>query len=63
MVPKVFVRHFRRYCISVDMNIIMIKDTLSPGTRYRTQSEKDPHYQRRMRLRRRQIESSDEGSR
>ncbi|XP_011161218.2 uncharacterized protein DDB_G0287625 isoform X2 [Solenopsis invicta] len=34
-----------------------------PGTRYRTQSEKDPHYQRRLRLRRRQIESSDEGSR
>ncbi|KYN13591.1 Regulation of nuclear pre-mRNA domain-containing protein 1B [Trachymyrmex cornetzi] len=33
-----------------------------PGTRYRTQSEKDPHYQRRLRLRRRQIESSDEGS-
>ncbi|XP_011876566.1 PREDICTED: trichohyalin isoform X2 [Vollenhovia emeryi] len=34
-----------------------------PGTRYRTQSEKDPHYQRRLRLRRRPIESSDEGSR
>ncbi|XP_072760223.1 uncharacterized protein [Anoplolepis gracilipes] len=34
-----------------------------PGTRYRTQSEKDPHYQRRLRLRRRQVESSDEGSR
>lgn len=36
-----------------------------PGTRYRTQSEKDPHYQRRMsmRLRRRRTESSDEGSR
>ncbi|XP_036147578.1 histone-lysine N-methyltransferase, H3 lysine-79 specific [Monomorium pharaonis] len=34
-----------------------------PGTRYRTQSEKDPHYQRRLRLRRRQMESSDEGSR
>ncbi|XP_066599046.1 putative uncharacterized protein DDB_G0271982 isoform X3 [Prorops nasuta] len=34
-----------------------------PGTRYRTQSEKDPHYQRRLRLRRRQIDSSDEGSR
>ncbi|XP_016840108.1 MAP7 domain-containing protein 2 isoform X3 [Nasonia vitripennis] len=33
-----------------------------PGTRYRTQSEKDPHYQRRMRLRRRQVETSDEGS-
>ncbi|XP_032664253.1 mitogen-activated protein kinase kinase kinase kinase 4 isoform X3 [Odontomachus brunneus] len=37
--------------------------TLSPGTRYRTQSEKDPHYQRRLRLRRRRVESSDEGSR
>ncbi|KMR04552.1 coiled-coil domain-containing protein 66 [Lasius niger] len=36
----------------------------NPGTRYRTQSEKDPHYQRRLRLRRRQqVESSDEGSR
>ncbi|XP_029676845.1 myb-like protein X isoform X1 [Formica exsecta] len=34
-----------------------------PGTRYRTQSEKDPHYQRKLRLRRRQVESSDEGSR
>ncbi|XP_026666640.1 histone-lysine N-methyltransferase, H3 lysine-79 specific isoform X2 [Ceratina calcarata] len=34
-----------------------------PGTRYRTQSEKDPHYQRRLRMRRRQIESSDERSR
>nr|KAF7421953.1 hypothetical protein H0235_009789 [Vespula pensylvanica] len=34
-----------------------------PGTRYRTQSEKDPHYQRRLRLRKRQVESSDEGSR
>ncbi|XP_076292440.1 uncharacterized protein LOC143214847 isoform X1 [Lasioglossum baleicum] len=34
-----------------------------PGTRYRTQSEKDPHYQRRMRMRRRQVESSDERSR
>ncbi|XP_011635813.1 trichohyalin [Pogonomyrmex barbatus] len=34
-----------------------------PGTRYRTQSEKDPHYQRRLRLRRRRVESSDEGSR
>ncbi|XP_034935879.1 myb-like protein X [Chelonus insularis] len=34
-----------------------------PGTRYRTQSEKDPHYQRRMRLRRRRVESSDERSR
>ncbi|XP_033176692.1 histone-lysine N-methyltransferase, H3 lysine-79 specific [Bombus impatiens] len=34
-----------------------------PGTRYRTQSEKDPHYQRRLRLRRRQVESSDERSR
>ncbi|XP_029169114.1 DNA ligase 1 [Nylanderia fulva] len=34
-----------------------------PGTRYRTQSEKDPHYQRRLRLRRRQVKSSDEGSR
>ncbi|XP_051175850.1 myb-like protein X isoform X2 [Leptopilina boulardi] len=34
-----------------------------PGTRYRTQSEKDPHYQRRMRLRRNRVESSDEGSR
>ncbi|XP_023289120.1 myb-like protein X [Orussus abietinus] len=34
-----------------------------PGTRYRTQSEKDPHYQRRLRLRRRQVETSDEGSR
>ncbi|XP_076175314.1 uncharacterized protein LOC143150737 [Ptiloglossa arizonensis] len=34
-----------------------------PGTRYRTQSEKDPHYQRRLRMRRRQIESSDEISR
>ncbi|KYQ59668.1 hypothetical protein ALC60_01334, partial [Trachymyrmex zeteki] len=44
-------------------NVIIIKDTLSPGTRYRTQSEKDPHYQRRLRLRRRQIESSDERSR
>uniref|UniRef100_A0ABD2WMR9 CCDC66 domain-containing protein n=1 Tax=Trichogramma kaykai TaxID=54128 RepID=A0ABD2WMR9_9HYME len=35
-----------------------------PGTRYRTQSEKDPHYQRRMRLmtrRSRRIETSDEG--
>lgn len=36
---------------------------LRPGTRYRTQSEKDPHYQRRLRMRRRQIESSDERSR
>ncbi|XP_076381556.1 uncharacterized protein LOC117225945 isoform X2 [Megalopta genalis] len=34
-----------------------------PGTRYRTQSEKDPHYQRRLRMRRRQVESSDERSR
>ncbi|XP_048514861.1 zinc finger CCCH domain-containing protein 13 [Athalia rosae] len=34
-----------------------------PGTRYRTQSEKDPHYQRRLRLRRRQIDTSDDGSR
>ncbi|XP_014476393.1 PREDICTED: putative uncharacterized protein DDB_G0271982 isoform X2 [Dinoponera quadriceps] len=34
-----------------------------PGTRYRTQSEKDPHYQRRLRLGRRRVESSDEGSR
>ncbi|XP_015117375.1 uncharacterized protein LOC107041367 [Diachasma alloeum] len=34
-----------------------------PGTRYRTQSEKDPHYQRRLRLRRRRVESSDERSR
>ncbi|XP_035729314.1 hepatoma-derived growth factor-related protein 2-like isoform X1 [Vespa mandarinia] len=34
-----------------------------PGTRYRTQSEKDPHYQRRLRLRKHQVESSDEGSR
>ncbi|XP_043281717.1 myb-like protein X isoform X2 [Venturia canescens] len=34
-----------------------------PGTRYRTQSEKDPHYQRRMRMRRRRVESSDERSR
>ncbi|OAD56695.1 Reticulocyte-binding protein 2 like protein a, partial [Eufriesea mexicana] len=34
-----------------------------PGTRYRTQSEKDPHYQRRLRLRKRQVESSDERSR
>ncbi|XP_046413254.1 uncharacterized protein LOC124176261 isoform X1 [Neodiprion fabricii] len=34
-----------------------------PGTRYRTQSEKDPHYQRRLRLRRRQLDSSDDGSR
>ncbi|XP_011494407.1 PREDICTED: uncharacterized protein LOC105359492 [Ceratosolen solmsi marchali] len=33
-----------------------------PGTRYRTQSEKDPHYQRRMRMRRRLAETSDEGS-
>ncbi|XP_014228614.1 probable inactive serine/threonine-protein kinase bub1 [Trichogramma pretiosum] len=37
-----------------------------PGTRYRTQSEKDPHYQRRMRLmtrhhRSRRTETSDEG--
>ncbi|KAF7992063.1 hypothetical protein HCN44_001388 [Aphidius gifuensis] len=34
-----------------------------PGTRYRTQSEKDPHYQRRLRMRRRRIESSDDRSR
>ncbi|KAK0087996.1 hypothetical protein PV325_013545 [Microctonus aethiopoides] len=34
-----------------------------PGTRYRTQSEKDPHYQKRLRLRRRRVESSDERSR
>ncbi|XP_029032751.1 myb-like protein X [Osmia bicornis bicornis] len=34
-----------------------------PGTRYRTQSEKDPHYQRRLRMRRRLVESSDERSR
>ncbi|XP_076634722.1 uncharacterized protein LOC143348424 [Colletes latitarsis] len=33
-----------------------------PCTRYRTQSEKDPHYQRRLRMRRR-VESSDERSR
>ncbi|XP_058810763.1 putative uncharacterized protein DDB_G0271982 isoform X3 [Phymastichus coffea] len=33
-----------------------------PGTRYRTQSEKDPHYQRRLRLRRQGVETSDEGS-
>ncbi|CAK9822963.1 hypothetical protein ANTRET_LOCUS1392 [Anthophora retusa] len=34
-----------------------------PGTRYRTQSEKDPHYQRRLRMRKRQVVSSDEHSR
>lgn len=41
----------------------MIKVLSRPGTRYRTQSEKDPHYQRRLRMRRRRIESSDDRSR
>lgn len=48
----------------MELRIFKVKtDILSPGTRYRTQSEKDPHYQRRMRLRRNRVESSDEGSR